>query len=169
MPLFQSANVILMVQLHAMRMVIAFAKRDSQAANVMNANQISLVTNVIHANQITTSSFHHVKVCNNKIAIVSWEFNFVFSFQSVVVILMVQPVCNVMPMGIALAKMDLVVNNVIFAKRRDSQAANVMNVNQMLLVTNVMNVNQITSTTHHVKVCKNTWFLKSHLILRFRM
>ena len=82
---------------------------------------------------------------------------------------MVQPVCNVMPMGIALAKMDLVVNNVMFAKRRDSQAANVMNANQMLLVTNVMNVNQITSTTHHVKVCKNTWFLKSHLILRFRM
>ena len=62
---------------------------------------------------------------------------------------MVQPVCNVMPMGIALAKMDLVVNNV-FAKRRDSQAANVMNANQMLLVTSVMLVKNPFSTIHHV-------------------
>ena len=62
MPLFQSANVILMVQLHAMRMVIAFARRDSQAANVMNANPTSLVTTVINANQLI-SIIHCVKVC----------------------------------------------------------------------------------------------------------
>ena len=74
---------------------------------------------------------------------------------------MVQPVCNVMPMGIALAKMDLVVNNADFVKRRDSQADNVMNANQMSLVTHVMNVDPITSIIHYVKVCLNNWFLKS--------
>ena len=57
-----------------------------------------------------------------------------------------------MPMEIVLAKMDLVVNNVMFAKRRDSQAASVMNANQILLVANVMHVNLITSIIHHVKV-----------------
>ena len=57
-----------------------------------------------------------------------------------------------MPMEIVLAKMDLVVNNVMFAKRRDSQAASVMNANQILLVANVMHVNLIISIIHHVKV-----------------
>ena len=47
-----------------MPMVIALAKGDSQAANVMNANQKSLVTNAMHAHQIT-SIIRHVKVCLN--------------------------------------------------------------------------------------------------------
>ena len=53
---------------------------------------------------------------------------------------MVQPLCNVMSMVIAIAE-------------KDSQAVNAVNANQMSLVTNVMHVNQITSIIHHVKVC----------------
>ena len=66
--------------------------------------------------------------------------------------LMHQLLWNVMQMAIALAKMDLVVKNVMPAKG-DLLEANVMNANLMSLVTNVMHVNQITSIIHHVKVC----------------
>ena len=50
---------------NVMSMVIAIAEKDSQAANAVNANQISLATNVMHVNQIT-SIIHHVKVCCHK-------------------------------------------------------------------------------------------------------
>ena len=71
----QSADVLLMDQLWiVMTMAIAFAnmdfmvvsvisvKKDSRAANVINANRTSLVTSVTYANQII-SIIHCVKVC----------------------------------------------------------------------------------------------------------
>ena len=66
-------------------------------------------------------------------------------FQSVIVILRVQPLCNVMQLAFALAKMDLMVKDVIDA-------------NQKSLVTNVMHAHQITSTIRHVKVRLNNCF-----------
>ena len=65
--------------------------------------------------------------------------------------LMHQLLWNVMQMAIALAKMDLVVKNVMPAKG-DLLEANVMYANLMSLVTNVMHVNHITSIIQHVKV-----------------
>ena len=65
--------------------------------------------------------------------------------------LMHQLLWDVMQMAIALAKMDLVVKNVMPAKG-DLLEANVMNANLMSLVTNVMHVNHINSIIQHVKV-----------------
>ena len=68
--------MLLMGQWIVITMAIAFAntdlmvvnvicvKRDSQAANVMNANPASRVTTVINANQLI-SIIHCVKVCLN--------------------------------------------------------------------------------------------------------
>ena len=49
---------------NVMPMVIAHASRDSLEANVMNVNQISLVTNVTAAKQ-PFSITHYAKVCTN--------------------------------------------------------------------------------------------------------
>ena len=68
-------------------------------------------------------------------------------FQNVTVTPMVRLLCNVMPMVIALVKMDLMAKHVMLVKR-DS------------LVTNVMNANQTTLIIHHVKVCLNNWIFK---------
>ena len=65
--------------------------------------------------------------------------------------LMHQLLWNVMQMANALAKMDLVVKNVMPAKG-DLLEASVMNANLISLVTNVMHVNNITSIIQHVKV-----------------
>ena len=119
-----------------MPMVIALAKGDSQAANVMNANQKSLVTNAMHAHKIT-SIIRHVKVClNNCCCFFESQSQLFLLFQSVNAILRVQPLCNVMQLALALAKMDLMVKDVM------------------------MNAHQITSTIRHVKVCINNRFFK---------
>ena len=63
--LFQTANVILMVQKLwnvMMSMEIARARRDSPEANVMNANQISLETSVTHVMK-PSLTIHHAMVC----------------------------------------------------------------------------------------------------------
>ena len=63
--IFQTANVMLMVRKLwnvEKSMVIALARRDSQEANVMNANQISLETSVTHAMK-PSLIIHHARVC----------------------------------------------------------------------------------------------------------
>merc|ERR1712062_60938 len=94
-PLVKSADVILMVQSlqNVMRMAIAFAKHASQAKNVMNANQLSLVKNVTHVNQITSSCTPNA--------------------ESVIVTRMVQSLCNVTSMVTVLAKLDFMARNVM--------------------------------------------------------
>ena len=94
-----------------MELVIVLAKNDLVAKNVILAKMDSQAANVIHANKIT-SIIHHVKVrLNNWFLKIQSYFNLLF--QIVIATLMVQPLCNVMPTVIALAKKDLLARNVI--------------------------------------------------------
>ena len=105
----------------------------------------------IACQDITTTPL--VKVSNQIILVMKWHgfLAIMLLFQSVNVILMVQPSWNVKTMANALAKMDLRVKNVIPVKW-DSQVANVMLANQISLVNFVMLANQNTSIIQHVKV-----------------
>ena len=96
---------------NVMRMAIAFAKHASQAKNVMNANQPSLVKNVMPVNQITTSCIHHAEVCVT--TCIEKSHLTPPLFQSVIVTRMVQSLCNVTSMVTAFAKMDFMAKNVM--------------------------------------------------------
>ena len=63
------ANVILMVQLLwiVITMVNALAEWDMQEENVMNANQIILVTNVMHVNPTSLIIHLVMMVCPNNL------------------------------------------------------------------------------------------------------
>ena len=136
---FQSASVIRkgLQFCNVMPMVIALVKMAFLAVNVTHAKPTSQETTVIHASK-TTSIIQIAKVC---FVLVSFRgYQFLFHLQSAIVIRMVQHLCIVMAVVIALVKMALL-------------AVSVINANPTSLGTCVMNVNKTTLAIPTAKVC----------------